>query len=69
VTSYTLTAPGVRYCRCVGTYPNNQCTGSGNPTTAAGAQPGIGTGFTINLDVTPTQNGTITATLYYSVIT
>lgn len=49
VTSYSITSPGTGYI-----------ISSGNTTATGGAQPGIGTGFTINVTGTGTANNFIT---------
>jgi hypothetical protein len=57
VLTYHLTASGCGYFTGI------------NDTYSYGAQPGIGTGFQITIDsITPTGDGTLTVTVYYTVI-
>lgn len=57
VTGYTLTAAGTKYV-----------VANGVATADGGAQPGVGTGFTVNISAVNAGNGTIRALPYYAIV-
>lgn len=57
VTGFTVSGAGTAY-----PVANGLATGTG------GGQPGIGTGFTVNVTAITTGDGTLAVTLYYSVV-
>jgi len=57
VTSFAVTGAGTGYS-----------TGAGQATATGGAQPGIGTGFTVNITAVQNGDGTIKVVTYYQIV-
>lgn len=60
VTAFTVTAPGTVY--------DVNLPAGGYDTVNGGGQPGVGTGFKVNVTAATVGDGTLVATLYYTIV-